>query len=126
MNDFLEMIRSRASIRAFTDEPLSEEMIHALEEAALGAPNGGNAQPWHFIFCTDQERILELEGELVAGIRASGNEKIIQLQASRNWRMKSSPGIWMPPTPWMPSMMTAQTSPFWSSAFTASMSFRGK
>lgn len=87
MNDFLELIRSRASIRAFTDEPLSEEMIRALEEAALSAPNGGNAQRWHFIFCTDQKRILALEADLVAGIRASGNEKIMQLQASRNWRI---------------------------------------
>ena len=87
MNAFIDMIRSRASIRAFTDEPLTEEMIQVLMDAALGAPNGGNAQPWHFVFCTDKEKLQHLEDVQVAAIKASGNERMIALQESRNWKI---------------------------------------
>ncbi len=87
MNDFIQMIRNRASIRAFTDEPLSEEMIQALIDAALGAPNGGNAQRWHFVFCTDKAKLQHLEDTQVAAIKAAGNPKMIALQESRNWKI---------------------------------------
>ena len=85
MNDFLELIRSRASIRAFTDEPLSEEMIRALEEAALSAPNGGNAQPWHFVFCTDKEKLKTLENWCADDVRANGSEAILKIMRARNF-----------------------------------------
>ncbi len=87
MNEFIQMILNRASIRAFTDEPLTEEMISALIDCALSAPNGGNAQPWHFVFCTDREKLKQLEDDQVAAIKASGNERMIALQASRNWKL---------------------------------------
>ena len=87
MNDFIRMILDRASIRAFTDEPLREEQIQALIDVALAAPNGGNRQNWHFIFCTDRGAMQQLEDDLVAGIKASGNEQMIRLQQSRNWRI---------------------------------------
>ena len=87
MNEFIQMILHRASIRAFTDEPLTEEMISALVDCALSAPNGGNAQPWHFVFCTDREKLKALEDSQIAAIKASGNERMIALQESRNWKI---------------------------------------
>lgn len=41
-----EALRSRRSIRAFTDETVSDEMIHELLENARWAPSGSNTQPW--------------------------------------------------------------------------------
>ena len=87
MNEFVSMLKSRASIRAFTDEALDEQTVQDLIDVALAAPNGGNRQPWHFIFCTDRTVMQELEDDLVAGIKASGNEQMMKLQASRNWRI---------------------------------------
>ena len=87
MNEFIRMIKDRASIRAFTDEPLTEEMVNELIDCALAAPNGGNAQPWHFVFCTDKALLQQLEDAQVAAIKASGNEKIIALQEARNWKI---------------------------------------
>lgn len=40
----------RWSPRAFTSEPLPNEILQAAFEAARWAPSGGNTQPWRFVF----------------------------------------------------------------------------
>jgi nitroreductase len=47
--DALEAIKTRRSIRVYTDEPVSDEHLHAMLAAAMQAPSAGNQQPWHFI-----------------------------------------------------------------------------
>jgi nitroreductase len=42
-------IRTRRSIRKYTDQPVSEEIVTQLLESARLAPSGKNTQPWHFI-----------------------------------------------------------------------------
>jgi nitroreductase len=49
----LELIRQRRSIRKFTREPVSDEQIRALLEAAMAAPSASNRQPWEFIVVRD-------------------------------------------------------------------------
>jgi iodotyrosine deiodinase len=45
---FSDAMQSRRSCRAFTDEPVSREIIEAAVRAAGSAPSGANRQPWHF------------------------------------------------------------------------------
>lgn len=47
--DVFEAIKSRRSVRAFTDEPVSREEVMKLIDAARWAPSAGNIQPWEFI-----------------------------------------------------------------------------
>ena len=47
-------IQDRRSIRAFTDEPVSEEDLAMILEAARLAPSGENAQPWRFVIVRDE------------------------------------------------------------------------
>jgi len=47
--DALEAIFTRRSIRAYTSEPVSEEDLKVILEAAMNAPSASNRQPWHFI-----------------------------------------------------------------------------
>lgn len=42
-------IRTRHSIRDFTDKPVPREVIEACVKAAGTAPSGANHQPWHFV-----------------------------------------------------------------------------
>ncbi len=56
--DALEAILSRRSIRRYTQDPVSDETLKALLEAAMSAPSAGNEQPWHFIVITDR-RLLD-------------------------------------------------------------------
>ena len=42
-----DAIRSRSSIRAFTDKPVSRETVTRILDMAQRAPSGTNTQPWH-------------------------------------------------------------------------------
>jgi len=55
MGDILEIVSSRKSIRRFKPDPVPEEMIDKVLEAARWAPTGENYQPWRFIVVRDQE-----------------------------------------------------------------------
>lgn len=50
-----DLILSRRSIRKFTAEPVSEEMVEAVLEAGRWAPSGLNNQPWRFAVIRDPE-----------------------------------------------------------------------
>lgn len=48
----METIESRRSKRAYRDEPVSQETIRILFEAARWAPSSMNEQPWRYIYAT--------------------------------------------------------------------------
>ncbi len=50
----LASIRSRRSIRHFTKEPISDELLKQILEAGLWAPSGKNNQPWKFAVVKDE------------------------------------------------------------------------
>ena len=53
--DVFKAIKTRRSIRAFTDQPVSDEEVEKLIEAARWAPSAGNIQPWEFIIVRDPQ-----------------------------------------------------------------------
>ena len=54
MPDMLDLLRSRRSIRHYTDEPLTKEEVEALQEALLRSPSSRSICPWEFIFVEDR------------------------------------------------------------------------
>ncbi len=48
-----ERLRTRRSVRAFSDRPVPRAVIETCLEVAGTAPNGANLQPWHFVAVTD-------------------------------------------------------------------------
>ena len=55
MNETLEMLWKRRSIRKYKPEPIPNEDLHLILEAARRAPTGGNRQNWKLIVVTDPE-----------------------------------------------------------------------
>lgn len=53
--DALEAILTRRSIRRYTAEPVAEDLIKKLLEAAMYAPSAHNQQPWQFIVIQDRQ-----------------------------------------------------------------------
>jgi nitroreductase len=53
MDERLNIIFSRRSIRAYTGEPLSQQDINSLLQAGMAAPSGSNRKPWHFVVVTE-------------------------------------------------------------------------
>jgi nitroreductase len=53
--EMLEAIRGRRSVRFFSNQPVSEEEVRTLIDAARHAPSAGNLQPWEFIIVKKAE-----------------------------------------------------------------------
>jgi len=50
---FLDLIKSRESIRSYTKQPVDHEMVQLILEAGRVAPTGANRQPQRFIVIND-------------------------------------------------------------------------
>ncbi len=50
----VKVIQDRRSIREYTSEPISEEDLKLIFDAARLAPSGENAQPWRFVIVKDE------------------------------------------------------------------------
>jgi iodotyrosine deiodinase len=53
--DFLELMRTRRSVRHFSDEPVPLELLENAIRTAGTAPSGANQQPWTFVVVADAE-----------------------------------------------------------------------
>ncbi|KAF0221574.1 MAG: NADH dehydrogenase/nad(p)h [Geobacteraceae bacterium] len=53
--DALEAILTRRSIRTYKPQPIPEELITRMLEAAMSAPSAGNEQPWHFVVIKERQ-----------------------------------------------------------------------
>jgi nitroreductase len=51
--DFSEVIHTRRSVRAFKRDPIPEDVLSTILNAARIAPSGSNRQPWRLILVTD-------------------------------------------------------------------------
>lgn len=61
--DTMEAIRTRRSVRKFSDRPVEPEKLQAMMEAAQAAPSWANMQCWRFIVVKDaatREKISDL------------------------------------------------------------------
>jgi len=58
--DVYEAIRERYSVRSYRPDPIPQDKLMRLMEAARLAPSAKNRQPWKFILVTDQDKRDEL------------------------------------------------------------------
>lgn len=54
IDEFLDLVKRRRSIRRFKPDPIPGEYIEKIIEAARWAMSGANAQPWEFVVVRDQ------------------------------------------------------------------------
>jgi len=60
MNEVLNAIKTRHSVRRYTDTPVSRDHIEAILEAGRFAPSGNNTQPWRFVVVESEAKHGEL------------------------------------------------------------------
>jgi nitroreductase len=53
--DLFEAIGTLRAMRRFSDEPVSDDDLWTIIEAATMAPSGGNRQPWNFVVIREPE-----------------------------------------------------------------------
>ncbi len=56
----MNAIFNRRSIRKYTKQEISEEIIEQLMRAGMAAPSAGNQQPWHFIVIKDKDTLYAI------------------------------------------------------------------
>ncbi len=54
-SELLDLLKTRRSVRAFTSDPVPDEAVDRILEAARWAPSGANSQPWEFIVIREQQ-----------------------------------------------------------------------
>jgi nitroreductase len=57
----IELLRTRRSIRKYTNQPIEPEKLDILKEAVLRSPSSKGINPWQFIFIDDLETIQKLK-----------------------------------------------------------------
>ena len=53
-DSFLQLVKKRRSIRRFKPDPIPDEYVDNIVEAARWAPSGANSQPWEFVIVKDR------------------------------------------------------------------------
>jgi nitroreductase len=57
---FAALLQARRSIRKFRPEPMDDDTLNLIVDAARFAPSAGNAQPWEFIVVRDEDTKLKM------------------------------------------------------------------
>jgi nitroreductase len=93
--EFLELVRQRRSVRAFTADPVADEVVEQIIEAARWAPSGANSQPWEFVVVRDQEMKHRIAGFFTAQAHLAHEVELTRPEEMR-WpsvaRQVSEPG----------------------------------
>ena len=93
MENILETIFKRRSIRTYTEQKVSREILTQLLQAGMAAPSAKNSRPWEFVVVTKEDILAQLRARLKYGdynapaaIVVLGNLKIAQSDSSyRFW-----------------------------------------
>lgn len=56
----IDAILARRSIRKYTAEPVSDDDLKQILEAAMSAPSGKNLKPWHFVVVKERATLDSL------------------------------------------------------------------
>jgi nitroreductase len=67
MDNILDVIFRRRSIRVYQDKEVSQETLKLLLQAAMAAPSANNSQPWEFIAITEKALMDKFRGKLKYG-----------------------------------------------------------
>ena len=60
MSTIIDTIKSRRSVRDFTDDPVSKDNINIILDAGRWAPSGLNNQPWRYIVVQERDTIEQV------------------------------------------------------------------
>jgi nitroreductase len=87
MNEVLRVILERRSVRKYKPDAAAKEDIETVLQAALYAPSGAGAEPWHFTVITDRKVIEDFDARARAAMAKSGIERIEALGKSPAYRV---------------------------------------
>jgi nitroreductase len=89
---FLDLVKNRRTIRRFKPDPIPDDYIDKIIEAARWAPSGYNSQPWEFVVLKDKKVIDKIMRCLDDYWKLAG-----QAETVREPWMRQTPHPWLDP-----------------------------
>ena len=81
--DFFEVVRSRRSVRKFKRDPVPEEHLRQILDAARLAPTSGNQQPWKFLVVRDRVLLDRLKDVCIEQSLAARRARLGEVTAEQ-------------------------------------------
>ena len=102
MNETLQTIKARRSVRAYMEQQVSAEDLNLILEAATYAPNGMHLETWHFTAIQNKEVLKELNDK-IKGAFAKSDDCLLYTSSiisrlQRNTRSATSAYFSTPPS----------------------------
>lgn len=76
MNEVLQTIKSRRSVRTYTEQQVSAEDLNTILEAAVYAPSGMNFQTWYFTAIQNTAILKELNEKIKVAFAKSDEPRL--------------------------------------------------
>lgn len=76
MNETLQTIKARRSVRAYMEQQVSAEDLNLILEAATYAPNGMHLETWHFTAIQNKEVLKELNDKIKGAFAKSDDPDV--------------------------------------------------
>ena len=74
MNETVNVIKNRRSIRQFKDQQIPDSILHTIMECAILAPNAQNQQKWHFSVIQNKDSLKRMVNITKDNMLSSGVE----------------------------------------------------
>lgn len=84
-----QAIRERYSVRSYRPDPIPEDKLMRVMEAARLAPSAKNRQPWKFILVTEQEKRDELARMARNAFVSEAPVCIVAVCTEKDWMLSS-------------------------------------
>lgn len=91
-NSFLDLVKHRRTIRRFKPDPVPDDYVDKIIEAARWAPSGYNMQPWEFVVIKDKKLIAKIMRCIDDYWNLSA-----RAEATREIWMRQTPHPWLDP-----------------------------
>ncbi len=87
MNEVLEVIKRRRSVRKYKAEQISGEALEKILEAAVYAPSANNRQPWHFTVIQDAQLLNNINNVTRRNMEKSDEEWVRKTGSNPGFRV---------------------------------------
>ncbi|MEN8720300.1 MAG: nitroreductase family protein [Oceanococcaceae bacterium] len=106
VEEFRKVVRSRRSVRRFTDEPIPEAVIQDCLDLALLSPNSSNLQPWEFHRVLDpRKRDKLVDACLGQNAARTAAELFVVVARTRTWKKHCAENVESWPEPTVPRIV---------------------
>ena len=92
--DALSAIFTRRSIRSYTQQPVTDEIVKLLLQAAMAAPTAKNTQSYEFIVIRDQKTLQQIPNFHPFSKQVPNAQ--VAIVVCGNTKLQAAPGHWIP------------------------------